>query len=131
MGPISFLSMATGRCERSITAIIPNQGCWSVSRATPSVWPAAEAGPEAPALAARKRRLYVFFVIVMIFKNGRNQASDQRSAMMKRSIPLLTLLLALAVILLLATAVSACPMCKDSLAKAPTDNVHGGGNAGN
>ena len=50
---------------------------------------------------------------------------------MRRWIPLLTLLLALAAILLLATAVSACPMCKDSLAKAPTDSVHGGGNVGN
>jgi hypothetical protein len=52
---------------------------------------------------------------------------ENRSEIMKRWIPLLTLLLVLTVVLLLASAAMACPMCKESVNGAASDTVHGGG----
>ena len=46
---------------------------------------------------------------------------------MKRIKPLLIVLLALTLVILIAGAASACPMCKDSLAKASTDGPSSGG----
>lgn len=48
---------------------------------------------------------------------------------MKRFEPLLTVLLTLAIVLLIAGAASACPMCKDSIATTKNDLQNTGGSS--